>query len=92
MQVEINPFAEAHYVGGESQVFCVDAKLGFDDNAAYRQSDIYAMRDTSMEDEAGMIRARRRWRQYNTSVWIRQYWMHGPRSWSGYGHYGHHPS
>ena len=51
MQVEINPFAEAHYVGGESQVFCVDAKLGFDDNAAYRQKDIYAMRDTSMEDE-----------------------------------------
>ena len=51
VQVEINPFAEAHYVGGESQVFCVDAKLGFDDNAAYRQKDIYAMRDTSMEDE-----------------------------------------
>jgi|EP00945_MAST-04E_sp_MAST-4E-sp1_P002073 succinyl-CoA synthetase beta subunit len=50
-QVEINPFAEAHYAGGESQVFCVDAKLGFDDNAEYRQKDIYAQRDTSMEDE-----------------------------------------
>ena len=50
-QVEINPFAEAHYVNGESQVFCVDAKLGFDDNAAYRQKDKYSQRDTSMEDE-----------------------------------------
>ena len=51
VQVEINPFAEANYVGADSQVFCVDAKLGFDDNASYRQKEIYAMRDTSMEDE-----------------------------------------
>ena len=27
-----------------------DAKLGFDDNAAFRQKRIYAMRDKSMED------------------------------------------
>jgi succinyl-CoA synthetase beta subunit len=49
-QVEINPFAEGHYEGGKTSVFCVDAKLNFDDNAAFRQKDIYAMRDTSMED------------------------------------------
>jgi len=49
-QVEINPFAEGHYEGSPSTVFCVDAKLNFDDNAAFRQKEIYAMRDVSMED------------------------------------------
>lgn len=52
-QVEINPFAEGKYVGtknAKTEVFCVDAKLNFDDNAAYRQKEIYAMRDKSMED------------------------------------------
>ena len=29
---------------------CVDAKLNFDDNAAYRQKEIYDMRDLSVED------------------------------------------
>ena len=54
-QVEINPFAKGRYFGRddteEPQVFCVDAKLGFDDNSEYRQKDVYAMRDTSMEDQ-----------------------------------------
>lgn len=49
-QVEINPFAEGRYTGGQTEVFCVDAKLNFDDNAAFRQKKIYGMRDTSMED------------------------------------------
>ena len=49
-QVEINPFAEGHYVGGEDTVFCVDAKLNFDSNAEFRQKEVFAMRDTSMED------------------------------------------
>jgi succinyl-CoA synthetase beta subunit len=31
-------------------VFAVDAKLNFDDNAAFRQAPIYAQRDKSMED------------------------------------------
>jgi len=44
-QVEINPLAETN-----QGVICVDAKLNFDDNAQYRQEDIYAQRDTSMED------------------------------------------
>lgn len=50
-QVEINPFAEGGVPGGDQdQIFCVDAKLNFDDNALYRQKEIFAMRDTSIED------------------------------------------
>ena len=45
-QVEINPFA----VASDNKVYCVDAKLGFDDNAAFRQKAIFSQRDTSMED------------------------------------------
>ena len=29
----------------------MDAKISFDDNAAYRQKDIFALRDWSQEDE-----------------------------------------
>ena len=37
--------------GGETGlVFCVDAKLNFDDNAAYRQKAVFDMRDLSTED------------------------------------------
>jgi succinyl-CoA synthetase beta subunit len=46
-QVEINPMATAT----DGHVYCVDAKLNFDDNASFRQKDIFALRDTSMEDE-----------------------------------------
>lgn len=52
-QVEINPLAVARISGvpnAKDQIISVDAKLNFDDNAAYRQKDIFAMRDTSMED------------------------------------------
>jgi succinyl-CoA synthetase beta subunit len=52
-QVEINPLAEASVAGvgsEERHVFAVDAKLNFDDNAAFRQGAIYAQRDKSMED------------------------------------------
>lgn len=49
-QVEINPLAEGNYQGQPETVFCVDAKLNFDDNAAFRQKDVYAMRDKSAED------------------------------------------
>ena len=45
-QVEINPLA----VSDDGRVYAVDAKLNFDDNAAYRQRDIFALRDKSMED------------------------------------------
>eukprot|EP00939_MAST-03C_sp_MAST-3C-sp1_P002845 g2845.t1 len=50
-QVEINPFAVGGVPGGDQGVvMCVDAKLNFDDNAAFRQKHIYDMRDVSMED------------------------------------------
>lgn len=45
-QVEINPLV----VTNSGKVFCVDAKIGFDDNASFRQKELFAMRDTSMED------------------------------------------
>jgi succinyl-CoA synthetase beta subunit len=45
-QVEINPFV----VATNGKVYCVDAKINFDDNAAFRQQALFAMRDKSMED------------------------------------------
>jgi len=45
-QVEINPLAETDC----GKVFAVDAKLNFDDNAAFRQKAIFDQRDKSMED------------------------------------------
>jgi len=44
--VEINPFA----VTPEGKVYCVDAKINFDDNAAFRQKDIFAYQDETQED------------------------------------------
>lgn len=43
--VEVNPLAET-----ADKVVAADAKLGFDDNAAFRQKDLFAMRDESQED------------------------------------------
>jgi len=45
-QVEINPMAETKAHG----VITVDAKVNFDDNALFRQKEVFAMRDTSEED------------------------------------------
>jgi len=45
-QVEINPLVETN----ESKVYCVDAKINFDDNAAFRQKEVFAYRDTTEED------------------------------------------
>ncbi|KAI9599350.1 ATP-grasp domain-containing protein [Syncephalis fuscata] len=46
--VEINPLAESLK---NSEVVCMDAKLNFDDNADFRQKDIYELRDTTQEDQ-----------------------------------------
>lgn len=43
--VEINPLAE-----DDTSLIAADAKLGFDDNAAFRQKDLFAMKDESQED------------------------------------------
>ncbi|KAG9049146.1 hypothetical protein FS837_011065 [Tulasnella sp. UAMH 9824] len=45
-QIEINPMAETQ----DGHVLCMDAKFGFDDNAEFRQGDVYALRDISQED------------------------------------------
>ncbi|KAK7463861.1 succinate--CoA ligase beta chain [Stygiomarasmius scandens] len=45
-QIEINPMAETT----DGKVLCMDAKFGFDDNAEFRQKDIFALRDISQEE------------------------------------------
>lgn len=44
--VEVNPLAE----DTEGNLIAADAKIGFDDNAEFRQKDIFAERDESQED------------------------------------------
>jgi len=44
--LEINPLV----VTKSGQLVCLDAKVGFDDNALYRHSDIMALRDLTEED------------------------------------------
>lgn len=43
---QVNPLAE----DADGKLIAADAKLGFDDNAAFRQKDIFALRDSSQED------------------------------------------
>jgi len=45
--LEINPLV----VTKNNQLICLDAKIGFDDNALYRHPDIVALRDLTEEDE-----------------------------------------
>ena len=45
--LEINPLV----VTKSGQLICLDAKIGFDDNALYRHPDIVALRDLHEEDE-----------------------------------------
>ncbi|ELR01657.1 succinyl-CoA ligase subunit beta, mitochondrial [Pseudogymnoascus destructans 20631-21] len=51
-QIEINPLSET----SDHQVLAMDAKLGFDDNAEFRQKEIFNWRDTTQED-ADEVRA-----------------------------------
>ncbi|MCJ1414100.1 Succinate--CoA ligase [ADP-forming] subunit beta, mitochondrial [Xylographa parallela] len=45
-QIEINPLSET----SDHQVMAMDAKLTFDDNAEFRQKEIFGWRDTTQED------------------------------------------
>jgi len=45
-QIEINPLCET----SDHKVMCMDAKFGFDDNAEFRQKEIFSWRDTTQED------------------------------------------
>ncbi|KAG5639295.1 hypothetical protein H0H81_004497 [Sphagnurus paluster] len=53
-QIEINPMA----LTTDGEVLCMDAKFGFDDNADFRQKDIFALRDISQE-EPSEVRAQK---------------------------------
>lgn len=46
--IEINPYAEDSCQ--KNSFFALDAKFRFDDNAEYRQKELFAMRDLSQED------------------------------------------
>merc|ERR1719510_1786693 len=46
LQLEVNPLAETP----QGQVYTADAKLGFDDNASFRQKPIFEMEDTTESD------------------------------------------
>ena len=45
-QIEINPLSET----SDHQVMAMDAKLGFDDNAEFRQKEVFGWRDRTQED------------------------------------------
>ena len=45
-QIEINPLSETN----DHQVLAMDAKLNFDDNAEFRQKEVFSWRDPSQED------------------------------------------
>ena len=45
-QIEINPLSET----SDHQVLAMDAKLGFDDNAEFRQKEVFSWRDRTQED------------------------------------------
>jgi len=47
-QVEINPIVLT--TRPKDKIFCIDGKLGFDENAAFRQAEVFALKDESMED------------------------------------------
>jgi len=47
LMVEINPLAE----DTSGQFMCLDAKLKFDDNAEFRQKNIFSLRDWTQEDD-----------------------------------------
>lgn len=51
--VQINPIAET----SDNKLVAADAKLNFDDNAAYRQKEIFALRDTTQEDPREVMHA-----------------------------------
>ena len=80
--VEVNPLAEQN-----DHSDAADAKLGFDDNTAFRQKDIFAQRDHSQEDPRDV--AAEKWVELHRPRWLDR--VHGQRRWTGHGHDGHHP-
>ena len=63
-------------------VYCVDAKFNFDDNADFRQKDIFAMKDWSQEDPREEQAAKSNVEQYrlsfsafDESYYTMKYWV-----------------
>jgi len=50
VQVEINPMVQTTKEHYDQKVFCVDAKLGFDEFTEFRNKEIFSWKDTTMED------------------------------------------
>jgi len=46
-QIEINPLV----ITNKGSLVCIDAKINFDDNAAFRHEDIFSLRDYAEEDQ-----------------------------------------
>lgn len=57
LPAQVNPLAET-----DTALVAADAKLGFDDNASFRQKDLFAMRDESQEDP--------RWVGLGGALWV----------------------
>lgn len=51
---QVNPIAET----SDNLLVAADAKLNFDDNAAYRQKEIFALRDPTQEDPREVTKSR----------------------------------
>lgn len=56
-QIEINPLSETT----DHEVLAMDAKLGFDDNAEFRQEEVFSWRDKSQEDPDEVMAAEYVW-------------------------------
>lgn len=52
--VEINPLAESN----SGEVLCMDAKISFDDNADFRQKEVFSLRDPTQEDSREVAAAK----------------------------------
>jgi len=52
--LEVNPLAET----STGEVICMDAKISFDDNAAFRHKDLFAMEDSSQKDPRELAAAK----------------------------------
>jgi len=53
MCLQVNPLAETK----DGKLIAADAKLGFDDNAAFRQKELFSLRDTTQEDPRSVTAA-----------------------------------
>ena len=81
--LEINPLV----VTKDGKLVCLDAKVGFDDNALYRHPDIVALRDLTEEDEKE-IEASKYDLNYVALDGIDR--LHGQRRRPRHGDHGHH--